>query len=372
MREDLARRARRDVIRAAHEGVDWLTMTELVGAAIRRAVPFGFHCWGPIDPATLLLTGAVARDATAEMDVTEGLELLPRLEYGIPDVTQWAFLARQRSPVGILSHATHGNPELSPRYRRLLRPQGLERELRASLVSNHACWGAVGLYRDRRQPDFDDSEARFLAGLSALIADGFRRSLLLTTRPPADLPDGPGLLVLDHRGDLESVTAAALRWIEELGEPGSRRPLPMVVRAVAASARHAGDDHPRAPVSARSRAATRSGRWLVVHAMPMHGAGTGRIAVIIEPAHPNEAAPLIVAAYGLSDRERAVTQLVLQGAATGEIAQRLHISPLTVQDHLKQIFDKTGVRSRRHLVTKVFYDHYWPAVQRPPGGPAAG
>jgi DNA-binding CsgD family transcriptional regulator len=230
----------------------------------------------------------------------------------------------------------------------------------------------VALYRDRRQPDFDDSEARFLAGLSALIADGFRRSLLLTTRPPTDLPDGPGLLVLDHRGDLESVTAAALRWIEELSDPRSGEPLPMVVRAVAAHARHAGDGHPHAPVSARSRAATRSGRWLVVHAMRMHGAETGRIAVIIEPADPREAAPLIVAAYGLSDRERAVTQQVLQGAATGEIAQRLHISPLTVQDHLKQVFDKTGVRSRRQLVTKIFYDHYWPAVRRPPGGPAAG
>jgi DNA-binding CsgD family transcriptional regulator len=59
--------------------------------------------------------------------------------------------------------------------------------------------------------------------------------------------------------------------------------------------------------------------------------------VIIEPAHPQEAAPLIIAAYGLSDRERAVTQLVLQGDATAEIARRLHISPLTVQDHLKQI-----------------------------------
>jgi hypothetical protein len=176
--------------------------------------------------------------------------------------------------------------------------QGLERELRASLVSNQACWGAVGLYRDRRQPDFDDSEARFLAGLSAPIADGFRRSLLLTARPPADLPDGPGLLVLDHRGDLESVTTAALRWIEELGDPGSGQSLPMVVRAVAAQARHAGDDHPHAPVSARSRAATRSGRWLVVHAMRMHGAETGRIAVIIEPADPREAAPLIVAATG--------------------------------------------------------------------------
>ena len=64
MREDLARRARRDVLRAAHEGVDWVTMVDLLAAAIGKAVPFGFHCWGPIDPATLIFTGATAREAT--------------------------------------------------------------------------------------------------------------------------------------------------------------------------------------------------------------------------------------------------------------------------------------------------------------------
>jgi DNA-binding CsgD family transcriptional regulator len=362
MREDLARRARRDVLRAAHEGVDWVTMVDLLAAAIGKAVPFGFHCWGPIDPATLLFTGATAREATSPTQISEGLELLPHLEYGIPDVIQWAFLARTPSPVGILSRATHGNPELSPRYQQLLRPHGLERELRVSLVSDGGCWGAMGLYRGPGQPDFDDAEADFLASLSAPIADGFRRALLVTTQLPDELPDGPGLVVLDHRGQVESVTAAALRWIEELVEPPHQSPLPMVVGAVAARARRAGEDGDNADASARARASTRSGRWLVVHAMRMHGGGEGRIAVIIEPAHPHELAPLIVAAYGLSDRERHVTQLVLQGAATDQIARRLHISPLTVQDHLKQIFDKTGVRSRRELVTKICFDHYWPAV----------
>ena len=67
-----------------------------------------------------------------------------------------------------------------------------------------------------------------------------------------------------------------------------------------------------------------------------------------------------MSAYGLTERERDVTRLILQGSSTTQIAKELAVSPHTVQQHLKSIFDKTGVHSRRDLVSTVFFTHYEP------------
>ena len=85
-----------------------------------------------------------------------------------------------------------------------------------------------------------------------------------------------------------------------------------------------------------------------------------RVAVILEPVPSPELAPLIAAAYGLTDRERLVTEHVARGLSTNEIASQLFLSPYTVQDHLKSIFEKTGVSARGELVARLFFDHYAP------------
>ena len=107
---------------------------------------------------------------------------------------------------------------------------------------------------------------------------------------------------------------------------------------------------------------TRAGRWAVLHASWLATDQT-TIAVIIEQAAPTEVAPLLMAAHGLTKQERALTGLVCQGLSTREIATRLHLTQNTVQDHLKSVFNKTGVHSRRELVATILKQDYLPRAK---------
>jgi DNA-binding NarL/FixJ family response regulator len=54
--------------------------------------------------------------------------------------------------------------------------------------------------------------------------------------------------------------------------------------------------------------------------------------------------------YGLTPREESVTELVLRGLSNKEIAANCGISEYTVKDHLKHIYEKTGVHQRTALM----------------------
>ena len=94
--------------------------------------------------------------------------------------------------------------------------------------------------------------------------------------------------------------------------------------------------------------------------------------MVVEPAEPQSTLGVLLAAYGLTARELDVARQVLRGDSTKAIANALHISAHTVQDHLKSVFDKVGVRSRRNLVGRLLAGqpgsspHHPPTYQMPP------
>jgi DNA-binding CsgD family transcriptional regulator len=170
--------------------------------------------------------------------------------------------------------------------------------------------------------------------------------------------------VLSAGWELESASPGVERWVADLpGGDWDAGRLPLAVLAVAGQALRTSEGREAPGAVALARVLSQSGRWIVLHGATLATGDATRVAVIVEPAHPARIAPLLMSAYGLSRREQEVTRLVLQGESTGAIAQSLVLSPHTVQQHLKRIFEKTGVRSRRDLVGKVFFAYYEPRVR---------
>jgi DNA-binding CsgD family transcriptional regulator len=345
----------------AGRGSDLVTFWREVTEVIAPAVPFfATPCYYTLDPASLLATS----------HFHEGLPEIPSewlvLEYYEQDYNQMADVARSEHKVGTLHEATGGDVTKSAKYRLSIEPLGGEQEAIAGLcTSSGEVWGALALYRAPGDPLFDGEELEFMRAISPHLAEGARRGLLIGEARDPDGPEAPGLLVLDDRWEVESLTPGVEPWLEELpdGDWEGRGKLPAAVLAVAGRALRTAE-HPDVPGEiAFARVLSRSGRWIVLHGASLVSDGRRRVAVIVEPAHPARIAPLLMAAYGLTEREQEVTRLVLQGESTTQIAKRLWVSPHTVQEHLKKIFEKTGVRSRRDLVGKVFFSHYEPRLR---------
>lgn len=326
---------------------------ELLG----RAVPFDYACLATTDPTTGLITGVVKTDSTDSADGE-----FARYEYGLTDdFLQFSDMVERPVPVAVLQTETAGQPERSRRFREFLRPRFSHgHELRAVFCSAGRMWGAVGLYRSTGTNGFTQIEADLVESICKLVAVGIRASLVTGTLQVAPSIAGPAVIVVGADNQLRSVTSAAQHRISELGgiKWGA---LPMPLTALTAAARVGKVISAALP---RARIRTDSGHWLIAHAAALSTAN-GRaedVVITLENAGAPEIVPLIVASFGLTNREEDVAALVLQGVDTGGISRTLHLSPYTVQDHLKSVFAKAGVNSRRELTAKIFFELYAPRI----------
>ena len=333
----------------ASQGLDVAQLWRACGDVIAEAVPhFMEPCWFTLDPASCIVT--------SHFDPVE-----PQIsgdylahEYGGDDV--WKLASVVTSGVGsrTVHEATDGHPDVSECWRRFVAAYGAEQELIVPLRSRGGtAWATLSLYREPGQVPFSSDERSFLETVSRPLADGVRRGLLVGEVAEQTSPLAPCMVVVAEDWSIESMTPGTLEVFDLLPGPDD---LPTPVRSVAAAVIGS-----RRATAARVR--DRSGRWLTLHGAPLLDGARWRAAVIIERSDPDQLSPLLMDLYALTAREKDVTRLVLQGSSTREIAAELSVADQTVQQHLKSIFDKTGVASRREVVGKIFFAHYEPRLR---------
>lgn len=342
-----------------------------VADRLRRVVDCDATCWHTVDPETRMMTSDAPHELieqgvfTPETAPAAGA-LVVASEYLREDVNSFASLAGRRDPVGILAETTRGRPERSARYRDVLAPAGIPFELRAAFVSRGRCWGAVHVARRGDRADFGREDAAALARVAGTIADGIRTSIRFdAARRPGD-PAAPGLVVLGASNEVELITAPARELFAELRSAAvaeNDETPPIALLALASHTRScpvADGRHPAIAVP------TASG-WVTLHSSLPESPGDGRVAIVLERSPTQHTTMLRLEAHGVTPREREVAALLAQGLSNDEIATRLVLSPFTVQDHVKNLYDKTGVSSRRELVARIFLDDYMPQIaQRTP------
>ncbi|HET6739781.1 MAG TPA: LuxR C-terminal-related transcriptional regulator [Kribbella sp.] len=332
MWEGRARAARRDIAALATSGVG---VAELHAAAIEvveQVVGSELTCWAGIDPGTLVISSMTSGAAR----IPEEYE--PRLaetEYagGVPN--SFADLARTSHQVARLSDLPYREVVGHRRLNEVWRPLGIEHEVRATFVVDGDCWGAAGFVRSG--PDYSDRELEFLGSVAPVIGAATRVAVRTGAHGYRGRV-GPSIVVTGPSGQPRAITAAAQTWQDELGQRFG-----VLVKAVVTGTRAAQSG------TFEARVQTAASGWILMQGSRLLG-DVEEVVVTIEPASGQHLLGMLLAAYGLTTREREICLEIICGHTTAEIADRLSISPHTIQDHLKAAFAKVGVRSRGELV----------------------
>jgi DNA-binding CsgD family transcriptional regulator len=337
-------RCRERIERLSESSLDCESIRRETIAELQRSIGFDRWCWPLADPETLLPGSGLA-----EHDFGPAVPRSLELEYSSDDFAAKRVLARGPKAAGSLRIETGGDLARSPRWDEVMRPVGIGDVAAVACRDAFGCWGWIEAFRDGADRAFEGHDLDLLASVGPRLGSALRRTMFANNGAVA-VPTPPAVIVLDSNLHLVSSTAGARTWTDAL--PSARLfaqfgMLPSVIYPVATLARARG---PAVGAHALLRAV--DGRWVMIEAAPLDGDGGGKIAVTLRSAAASETFDLLCRGYALSHREREVVAALLAGLDTRTITQRLFMSRHTVQDHLKSVFDKLGIHSRRELLAK--------------------
>lgn len=316
---------------------------------IKNYIPFDAYCFSLLDPYRLLSSGAVTH---------EGIEIIHDQlfsnEYAVNDYNQFIDLIVENRPIASLFEVTNGHPELSERYVSILAPAGFTDELRVVFLEEEKCWGQLALFRRKDQPHFNPEEIKWLDTILSSTTASLKQFYLQGVEKDWHAaPSDTGIMMLSEGLELIGANETALELLQVLrAEEHIVSPtLPRSIRVLCTSSH--GEKKATSPSRSNLLVYVSAGYYVSIQANALlNHEGKLQFAISFQKATANDLIPLMSDAYQLSLREREVLAHILRGSSTKEISQALYISPYTVQDHLKSIFFKTKVTTRRELIWK--------------------
>ncbi len=353
MDETTTRRATR-LVRSLEAAADVATFRSQLLAGIVDVLPADMVSYNEIDHRSGV------RLALMEIEPQDGVPPaiwanFERLLHQHPLIEHYAHTGESHSRriSDFLSRREFHRLELYNEFFRLLR---LEHQMAVTLPAEPG--RVIGLALNRSRGDFSEEERGLLDLLRPHVVQAFRsamlfeRAQLAVSRSPDD-PDLPyAVIELDGVGRVLAATPAAehLIWTYFAQWIRVRHPLPGELGEwVRPGASQPGVPPPPVPLVVERPAGT-----LYARRLPADNPGSrDRVVLYSVPDTPRDQGgdgpagrPTQSVRRQLTGRELQVLGALARGLRNAEIADRLGLSPRTVEKHLERIYGKLGVESR--------------------------
>lgn len=265
-----------------------------------------------------------------------------------------ASLGRLRIEFVLQREQTKKGPRLSPTLGAL--PEGYARGVTLVFAGGRRELGILSLLRTEDLGPFTSAELRLLALALDSSADRLAGFPLIEITPSAHhlegaAPDrGAGMYVLDE------ALKIVLAWNAAEGREA----------AITNARTHLGDRLPPVIESAvaelisqwTSDPASQSGEvrpvpFLLVRASHLSGPSGAFVGVMLERVPGANALTGAGDTFALTPRELQTLALLLEGLSLEEIGRSMHIQSTTVQDHIKNMLEKTNSKNRSEMIAKI-------------------
>lgn len=334
---------------ACYRGLGSAELLAYIGDRLAESVRADASCMVRLDPATALPIYLVSRGwATGDFrPLVEHALLVSRA------ADPGRLMAQGQRTVVVDEIVPADRPYThDPYFAHHLLLGGYRHEIQGVCATGRRGHALLTVTRRATSGSFEPRHLRLLDAVVPHVAAGLHTATVRETLA-APRATETGVIILDEAGDVVLANAVGERWLatpDAPGRPGRLWALHVLAGLLARSLTPDG----AATVPAIEVADPSTGALYRLRAeRAQETDGGARSLILIEPARGADR-PEALLRLGLTPREATVALGVLRGASEQELACDAGISPHTIAQHLRNVFTKLGISSRRELMLLLY------------------